>query len=429
MAAWLPKGCMSSGTELTPAASTRATLTAGEPRTGRAGREGGAVAGLVAALLIGVNLRPAITSVAALLDEASAHFGLSAELSSVLVTLPVIAFGLTAPIGPWLARRVGVAKALSWAMVALAVALALRAVLPALLLPGTFLAGAAIMAAGTLLPQYLKALGAGGLWIGLSSMSFGVGAALGAGLVVPVHAATGESVPVALGIWALLAVAAALTMAWVAGRRERTEPSESRPRLTVPPGGVGTITLVTAVFGLQALLYFAVTAWMPQFLADRGVATELRGLLLAWFSIAGFAPTVLAPMIAGKPRLLAWFGPGLGVVVLLGLGWLFVADDGAYFWVVGLLGAVQSAAFGLAIGLIVRLSANAPTAGVMSAVGQGVGYAIAGAGSLLIGVAHAASGTCGMSFALMGVLAVLLSIVIGLVIRRMPVDLVIPARA
>jgi CP family cyanate transporter-like MFS transporter len=97
--------------------------------------------------------------------------------------------------------------------------------------------------------------------------------------------------------------------------------------------------------------------------------------------------------------------------------------------VVGLLGAVQSAAFGLAIGLIVRLSANAPTAGVMSAVGQGVGYAIAGAGSLLIGVAHAASGTWGMSFALMGVLAVLLSIVIGLVIRRMPVDLVIPPRA
>ncbi|HEY9425068.1 MAG TPA: MFS transporter [Microterricola sp.] len=383
----------------------------------------GAALPLVAALLVGVNLRPAITSVAALLDEASAHFGLSPELSSVLVTLPVIAFGLTAPIGPWLARRIGVTGALGWAMVALAAALALRVLAPALLLPGTFLAGAAIMAAGTLLPQYLKSLNAGGLWIGLSSMSFGVGAALGAGLVVPLYRATGESVPVALGLWSALAVVAALAVGLVARRGGGAAQIERRPRLAVPAGGVGTVALVTAVFGLQALLYFAVTAWMPQFLADRGIAADERGWLLAWFSIAGFLPTVLTPMIARRPAALRWFGPGLGIAVLLGLGWLFIASAEQYFWVVGLLGAVQSAAFGLTISLIVSLSANASTAGVMSAVGQGVGYAFAGAGSLLIGVVHAASGGWSLSFALMAGLAALLSVAVALVIRRMPVDL------
>ena len=375
----------------------------------------GAALPLVTALLVGVNLRPAITSVAALLDEASAHFGLSPELSSVLVTLPVIAFGLTAPIGPWLARRIGATGALGWAMVALAAALALRVLAPALLLPGTFLAGAAIMAAGTLLPQYLKSLNAGGLWIGLSSMSFGVGAALGAGLVVPLYRATGESVPVALGLWSALAVVAALAVGLVARRGGGAAQIERRPRLAVPAGGVGTVALVTAVFGLQALLYFAVTAWMPQFLADRGIAADERGWLLAWFSIAGFLPTVLTPMIARRPAVLRWFGPGLG--------WLFIASAEQYVWVVGLLGAVQSAAFGLTISLIVSLSANAPTAGVMSAVGQGVGYAFAGAGSLLIGVVHAASGGWSLSFALMAGLAALLSVAIALVIRRMPVDL------
>lgn len=389
----------------------------------------GAAVPLVAALLVGVNLRPAITSVAALLDEASAHFGLSAELSSVLVTLPVIAFGLTAPIGPWLARWIGVAGALSWAMGALAAALALRVLAPGLLLPGTFIAGAAIMAAGTLLPQYLKSLNASGLWVGLSSMSFGVGAALGAGLVVPIHRATGESVPAALGLWSALAVVAALAIGLVARRGGGARQTGRRPRLAVPAGGVGTIALVTAVFGLQALLYFAVTAWMPQFLADRGIAPDERGWLLAWFSIAGFLPTLLTPMIARRPAVLRWFGPGLGVAVLLGLGWLFVASSEQYVWVVGLLGAVQSAAFGLAISLIVSLSANAPTAGVMSAVGQGIGYAVAGAGSLLIGVAHAASGGWSLSFALMAGLAALLSVAIALAIRRMPVDLLAAHRS
>ncbi|RZU65850.1 CP family cyanate transporter-like MFS transporter [Microterricola gilva] len=383
----------------------------------------GAALPLVAALLVGVNLRPAITSVAALLDEASAHFGLSAELSGVLVTLPVIAFGLTAPIGPWLARRIGVARALGWAMLVLAVALALRVLAPAMLLPGTFIAGAAIMAAGTLLPQYLKSLNAGGLWVGLSSMSFGVGAALGAGVVVPVHRATGESVPAALGLWSALAVVAAIAIFLVAQRSGGAARSERRPRLTVPERGAGTIALVTAVFGLQALLYFAVTAWMPQFLADRGIGADERGWLLAWFSVAGFLPTLVTPMIARRPAVLRWFGPGLGVAVLLGLAWLFVASSDQYVWVVGLLGAVQSAAFGLAISLIVSLSANPPTAGVMSAVGQGVGYAFAGAGSLLIGIVHAASGDWSPSFALMAALAALLSVAVALVIRRMPVDL------
>ncbi|MGH3706407.1 MAG: MFS transporter, partial [Agromyces sp.] len=182
---------------------------------GGAGQRTSSAIGLIAALLVGLNLRPAITSVAALLDETSRHFGLSPVEATVLATLPVIAFGLTAPIGPWLSRRLGVVPALTLTMVALAAALVLRVVLPLQLLPGTFVAGAAIMAAGTLVPQYLKALDAKGLWVGLSSMSFGVGAALGAGLVVPVHHGTGGDVPLALGLWAVPAVLAAAAMAAV----------------------------------------------------------------------------------------------------------------------------------------------------------------------------------------------------------------------
>ncbi|AMB59029.1 MFS transporter [Microterricola viridarii] len=395
-----------------PAAAIRAT----RPRT--------ATLGLVAALLVGVNLRPAITSVAALLGETGAHFGLDAGATTALVTLPVIAFGLTAPLGPWLARRIGVGRALGWVMLALAAALVLRVALPGQLLLGTAVAGTAIMAAGTLLPQYLKSLNAGGLWVGLSSMSFGVGAALGAGLSVPLHHALGESVPLALGVWAVPAVVAALAMTFVASRSGIRLPGHARPRLALPAGGVRTLVLVTVVFGLQALLYFAVTAWLPLFLADRGEPAAVRGGLLAWFSIAGFLPTMLTPIIARRPGVLRWFGPGLGLVVALGVAWLFVAGGGQYFWVVGLLGAVQSAAFGLAISLIVGLSANAHTAGVVSAIGQGVGYVLAGAGSLLIGLVHTASGDWTPSFVLMGVFAIALSIATALLIRRPPIDLV-----
>lgn len=390
-----------------------------------AARSTASIMGLGAALLVGINLRPAITSVAALLSETSAHYELSAVESTVLVTLPVIAFGLTAPVGPWLARRVGVSRALAWIMVGLSAALAMRVLLPGLLLPGTVLAGMAIMAAGTVLPQYLKSVNASGLWVGLSSMTFGVGAALGAGLAVPLYRASSESVPVALGVWAAVPVCAAVLMFVVSRQPSNAVVGSARPQLKIPTGGAGTLALITIVFGLQALLYFAVTAWMPLFLEDRGEPAEVRGWLLAWFSIAGFIPTMLTPMIARRAGVLRWFGPALGIVVAAGLGWLFIASGPQFFWVVGLLGAVQSAAFGLAISLIVGFSVNAATAGIVSAVGQGFGYVVAGAGSLLVGVLHTASGSWSWSFIVMGAVAFALSIATAVLIRRRPVDLVV----
>jgi CP family cyanate transporter-like MFS transporter len=375
--------------------------------------------GLGAALLVGLNLRPAITSVAALLEPTGVWFALNPVQLSMLATLPVIAFGITAPLGPVLARRVGVVRTLAWAMGALATALVLRATIPGALLIGTFLAGAAIMAAGTLLPQYLKALGAGGLWIGLSSMSFSAGAALGAGLTVPLsHTAGGP--PIALALWsvpALVALAAMLRVALRSSTPVRTGVRMRITRTTLP-----TVSLVTVMFGLQAMLFFAVAAWLPRLLGDRGLDAATAGWLLALASIAGLIPTLLAPVLARRRRALLWFGPGLGIVMLTAFVWL-ASGDTSYVAITVLLGAVQGATFGLSLSLIVSQAADEASAGMLSAVSQGVGYAFAGAGSLLVGVLHDVTGdwTAGLLFMIAS--AAVLSIVVALVIRRPPVDL------
>lgn len=379
--------------------------------------------GLGAALLIGLNLRPAITSVAALLEPTRAAFDLAPVQLNLLATLPVIAFGISAPVGPLLARRLGVTRALIWTMVALAGSLALRVVIPGGMLPGTFLAGVSIMAAGTLLPQYLKSLRAGGLWIGLSSMSFSAGAALGAGLTVPLSTATGGPA-VALGLWAVPALIAAGAMIGVALRS--SAPSPSTARMTLSRSARPTVALVTAMFGLQAMLFFAVASWLPRILGDRGVDAQSAGWLLALTSIAGLGPTLIAPILARRHRVLRWFGPGLGVVMLAAFAWLASGDE-SYIAITIVLGAVQSATFGLSLALIVMLAANEATAGMLSAVAQGIGYAFAGVGSLLIGVLHDLTGGWTASLVLMMVCAAALVVVVGLVIRCRPVDLQVPA--
>ncbi|MFD4959928.1 MFS transporter [Microbacterium sp. NPDC058389] len=406
-----------------PVAPVRAVPSgAGDAASSRAAR----ALGLTAVVLVGVNLRPAITSVAALLDEVSAQFSLDPLAASVLVTLPVIALGASAPLGPWLARRLGVAWALTATMIALAAALSLRVIGAAPLLVGTVVAGAAIMAASTLVPQYLKSLAASGLWVGVSTMSFGAGAAAGAGITAPLYAWFGDDARLALGAWAALAAAAALAMAAAAARGStRLSGAAARPRLRIGRGDGRTIALVTAVFALQALLYFAVTAWLPRLVIDRGASTATAGALLAWFSLIGLVPTLVTPILARRPRVLAWFGPAIGVFVAVGYAWLLVAESAQYVYVVGLLGVFQSAAFALGISLIVSLSADPASAGVVSAVAQGAGFAVAGIGSLLIGLLHDATDGWVASFVVMIVIALAFSVVVAAVTRRPAVDLVI----
>ncbi|MGN8026167.1 MFS transporter [Microbacterium sp. 22242] len=355
----------------------------------------------------------------ALLDQATSEFGLDGVGRSLLATLPVIAFGLTAMLGPLLARRIGTTRAILAAMSVLAVGLVLRVLSGWMLLPGTFLAGAAIMVAATLLPPYLKALGASGLWVGLSSMSFGIGAALGAGLAVPLDEAFG--LRPALAAWAALAVLAALAML-AAGRGSAATVPRGQP-VSIPAETRLTVALMTAVFSLQALLYFAVTTWLPLILSAHGESRGAAGGLLGWFSLIGLIPTLVAPVIARRRRILTWFGPGLGLVMAAGFVWLGL-DGGHDAAVVTVLGIAQNAGFGLAMGLLVSLSADEASAGILSAIAQGIGYAVAGSGSLLLGIVHDASGAWAVSLLLMALCAALLAVSVTLVIRRRPVSLI-----
>jgi CP family cyanate transporter-like MFS transporter len=74
--------------------------------------QGALTAFVVVLVVTAVNLRPALTTITAALDEVVAEYGLSGLATSVLVTLPVVVFAVGVPIGPWLAVRVGADRAI-----------------------------------------------------------------------------------------------------------------------------------------------------------------------------------------------------------------------------------------------------------------------------------------------------------------------------
>ena len=101
-------------------------------------------------ILVGLNLRPALSSLAPLLPRIESEGELSVLTLSLLTTLPVLCLGLFAPVSPWLARRLGMERSLALGLIVLSAGLALRGMTHAsTLYIGTLLIGAASGVVGT----------------------------------------------------------------------------------------------------------------------------------------------------------------------------------------------------------------------------------------------------------------------------------------
>ena len=166
------------------------------PATGPAGRwlPRIVIAGLVLAAL---NLRPAITSLGALLEEVRDGLGMSGTVAGLLTSVPALCFAAFGIAAPRLARRWGPGAIVCAGMAAIAVGVAVR---PFAGGTGGFLAASALALAGiavsnVLMPVVIKSWFPDrvGSMTGLYSMALALGTSLAAALTVPMTAALGGS--------------------------------------------------------------------------------------------------------------------------------------------------------------------------------------------------------------------------------------------
>ncbi|WP_199073451.1 MULTISPECIES: MFS transporter [unclassified Erwinia] len=167
---------------------------------------------LSAIILLGATLRAPITSVGPLLGPLMMTFHLSAVSAGWLNALPLLAFGLLAPLAPLLARRVGLERALFIAVLLVASGTLIRSLGSqwALWL-GTLLMPAGIALANVLLPALARrdfSRNPAAI-IGLYVTVMSVTASLASGIANPLAALSG-SWQFALGIWSLPAILAAI---------------------------------------------------------------------------------------------------------------------------------------------------------------------------------------------------------------------------
>ncbi|MFF2435589.1 CynX/NimT family MFS transporter [Streptomyces sp. NPDC058107] len=367
----------------------------------------------VGLVLTALNLRPAITSLGALLEEVRDGLHMSGSVAGVLTSVPPLCFAVFGIMAPRLARRFGPGAVVCAGMVAIAAGLVIR---PFVGSTAGFLAASALALMGIavsniLMPVIVKRWFPDrvGSMTGLYSMALALGTALAAAVTVPMTDALGGSWKAGLGIWAVLAAVAVLP--WIPLMREgRGAPGQATaqqhgdaPALRITRSR--TAWGLACFFGLQATAAYIAMGWMPQIFRDAGVSAGTAGVLLAVTMAMGVPLAFVIPRVAARMKNqgpIVVFLCACGLVGYAGL--YFAPAEGAWAW--ALLLGIANCAFPLALTMIGMRSRSGAGVVRLSAFAQSTGYLISIPGPLLVGVLYQHSGGWGLPIALMAGLMV-----------------------
>jgi MFS transporter, CP family, cyanate transporter len=350
-----------------------------------------AVVAAIGIMIVAANLRPAVVSVAPLVDEIKASTGWSSSIIGLLTTLPVLVFGLAAPVAPRCAARFGIERTVFGALMLLVAAILIRLLpAPVALFAGSAFVGAAIGVCNVVLPSLIKRDFAhrSGLMTGLYSMTLSGGAAAAAALTVPINDAIGGNWRMTLASWGVFVLIALVVWAPQLRRLHRMELSTERDSLWRNR----IAWAITIFMAAQSMIFFAFAAWLPEYLIDRGMSPAGAGAVLALGQVAGLVISLIAPIIAGRFHdQRAVTGAALAVCAIGFVG-LLATDQWPTLWVMCVLTG-PGASISLALLFMVLRSTSTTQTSQVSGMAQSVGYILAAVGPVAIGALHDVTGS------------------------------------
>lgn len=354
---------------------------------------------LCAIVVIGINLRPLLTSISPLMATIRNATGLSFYGASLLTSLPVIAMGVGAFAASALARWLGNARGVALGLLAIALACGARwsAGSGTALLITAALAGVGVAAIQALLPGVMKQRfhARVPLAMGVFSASIMGGGGLGASLSPLIAKLTG-SWHAGLAVWSLPALLA--LVGWRALNRRTPErtPEASRVAHAAPTAPMWRKRRAWALgihFGLFNGVYTSLVAWLPAYYQQHGASIAQSGSLLATMTVFQAAAALLLPLAAAsfrdrRPALMLGLGAQLVGVVGLTL-WPLAAP---LLWVAA-AGAGLGGTFSVTLVTALDHSGHPGTAARLAAFTQGVGFIIAALAPIVAGLVRDATGT------------------------------------
>ncbi|MFQ6591152.1 MULTISPECIES: CynX/NimT family MFS transporter [Pseudomonas] len=343
-------------------------------------------------VVLGLNLRPILSSISPLLADIRQATGLSFQSSALLTSLPVICMGLVALVGVRLEARLGERRGIALGLIMILLACLARWLMgqASALLATALLGGAGVALIQALVPAMIKREFHHRVPVamGVYSASLMAGGGLAA-LLSPVVATHFQQWQAGLGVWLLPAIAALLLWGVV--------PLGAARSATVIPTFKGLRNrrawLLAVYFGLVNCGYMSMVAWLPAYYQQLGWGVLPSGSLLAFMTLFQVSAALLMPVLAqrGIDR-----RPLLGISLLAQtvgyLGLLMAPQQFPHVWV-ALIGFGLGACFALSLLLTLDHHRDPRQAGQLAAFVQGVGFLINAISPWLTGWLRELTGT------------------------------------
>lgn len=344
--------------------------------------------GLVIAIcLVAANLRTSLTGVGTLLPAIERGSGLTSSWGGLLSTLPLLTFAATSPLVARASHRFGSARLLVAALATLAVGTLIRS-LPsvACLFAGTVILSAAIAFGNVLLPALIRRSVPAHRIRGISALYvtvMGLTAAVSSGISAPLSHSVPGTWHTALAWGVALTVAALL--AWLPrlrGDKPRAATGASR---APAPWRSPLAWQISMFMGLQSLAFYTVVAWLPSILLNRGTSSTTGGWMLFTYQVIALAAGSVLPLLTRGRHDQRWTAAGASAAVAGGFALLM-------FPAVPAVAACTLLGLGGGVCLVLALSFQSERAGssgeaaALAGMAQSVGYLVAAAGPLLLGI-------------------------------------------
>jgi CP family cyanate transporter-like MFS transporter len=373
---------------------------------------------LVGLVLLATNLRPAAVSVGPVLAEVTDGLGMTSVGAGLLTSLPVLAFASFGAVAPWLARTLGLHRTTLISLVAVAIGLAARVTvdheLPFLALSMLGLAGMA--AANVLLPSLVKLHFPDrvGTITALYTTALAVGLTGAMTATVPVSEEYGGW-RVGLGVWAVLALVAALPWLWLVVHDRHLEPDPHTVRVTdVMRTRLGLA--MALMFGFQSMHAYVAFGWFAQLWRDAGFSPAAAGALVGLLASVSIPLSLWLPRVAGRRtdhRSLLWSIIACYPVAYVGLMIAPGPTPAAVIW--ALLVGIGLTTFPLVLTLIGLRSRTPAGTAALSGFTQSAGYLIAAGGPFTIGLVYASTGSWTVPLVVMIVLVLPMALLVSYV--------------
>lgn len=328
-------------------------------------------------ILVGLNLRPFLTSSGTLARDVAKGLGMELGEMAWLTLLPMMIMGLGAFCMPSVRRVLSVRHIVMVSLIILCLGCALRWIVPngLSLISTALLCGAGVAMLQAVMPGIIKEQFPQhtAQVTGVYSATLMGGGALGA-QITPWISSLSDSWRVALAFWAL-PISVALWIAWKVVPRVARGGAAGLPSLALLR--LPRTWSLMLCFGLINGGYASLVTWLATFYQDHGWSAAASGTLVALLSVAQAVAAFLLPTLAARNKdRRGWIWLALAFQLAGFAAFAWIPDAAPYLWGI-IIGIGLGGCFSLVLLVALDHFTDAARAGTLSALMQGGGFPIA----------------------------------------------------